>query len=86
MERLDTQYATYKQLSQDSSKTTEERAAAAEKLSEREIHLQPAYKQLALLYADLHEYVSLIVRMRTVLTFCLTVVQGVWKLKAVPNQ
>ncbi|KAF8586337.1 hypothetical protein K439DRAFT_1659720 [Ramaria rubella] len=55
MERLDTQYASFKQLSKDASKTTEERAAAAEKLAERETHLQPSYKQLALLYADLHD-------------------------------
>lgn len=56
MERLDAEYAAYKQSSQDSSKTAEERAAAGEKLVERETQLQPAYKQLALLYADLHEY------------------------------
>jgi acetyl-CoA carboxylase / biotin carboxylase 1 len=57
MERLDPEYAKFKQLSQDSSKTAEERAAAGENLVQREMHLQPAYKQLALLYADLHEYV-----------------------------
>ncbi|KAF8500519.1 acetyl CoA carboxylase [Gautieria morchelliformis] len=55
MERLDSEYAKFKQLSQDSSKTAEERAAAGENLVEREMHLQPAYKQLALLYADLHD-------------------------------
>ena len=55
MGRLDTEYATFKQISKDSSKTAEERASAAEKLVKRETHLQPTYKQLALLYADLHE-------------------------------
>jgi len=55
MERLDTEYATFKQTSKDSSKTAEERAIAAEKLAERETNLQPPYRQLALLYADLHE-------------------------------
>ena len=57
MERLDPQFAAFKQLSQDSSQTSEARATAAEKLAERELELQPAYKQMALLYADLHEYV-----------------------------
>ena len=57
MERLDSQFASFKQLSQDSSQTAEARATAAEQLVGREIELQPAYKQLALLYADLHEYV-----------------------------
>lgn len=56
MERLDTQFATFKQTSQDSSQTAEARAAAAEGLVKREAELQPAYKQMALLYADLHEY------------------------------
>jgi acetyl-CoA carboxylase/biotin carboxylase 1 len=56
MERLDSQYAEHKKLSTD-AKSTEERATAAEKLAEREVFLQPTYKQLALLYADLHEYV-----------------------------
>lgn len=55
MERLDSQYAGYKHASKDITKTAEERAAAAEQLAARETFLQPSYKQLALLYADLHE-------------------------------
>jgi hypothetical protein len=55
MERLDSQYAEYKKASKDTSKTEEERAAAADKLSDRESLLMPTYKQIALLYADLHE-------------------------------
>ncbi|KAI0272407.1 acetyl CoA carboxylase [Gloeopeniophorella convolvens] len=39
----------------DPSKSPEERAAAAEQLEKREAHLQPTYKQIALLYADLHD-------------------------------
>ena len=37
------------------TKTAEERAAAADALAKRETLLQPSYKQIALLYADLHE-------------------------------
>lgn len=55
MERLDPIYARLKRDSKDSDKTSEERAAAESALTEREIHLQPTYKQIALLYADLHE-------------------------------
>ncbi|KAH9072271.1 acetyl CoA carboxylase [Lactarius deliciosus] len=55
MERMDTQYATFKRDSKDASKSPEERAAAAESLEEREVLLQPTYKQIALLYADLHD-------------------------------
>ena len=40
---------------QCTSKTPEERAAAADALAKRETLLQPTYKQIALLYADLHE-------------------------------
>jgi acetyl-CoA carboxylase / biotin carboxylase 1 len=53
MERLDSQYAALKE-SKDESKTTEERAAALSP-EKREALLQPTYKQIALLYADLHE-------------------------------
>ena len=55
MERLDPTYATLKRDSQDSSKSAEERAAATAALAARETLLQPTYKQMALLYADLHE-------------------------------
>lgn len=55
MERLDPQYAALKKDSQDNSKSSQERTVATEQLAEREAFLQPIYKQLALLYADLHE-------------------------------
>ncbi|KAI9464497.1 acetyl CoA carboxylase [Lactarius psammicola] len=55
MERMDSQYAALKKDSKDASKLPEERAAAAESLEEREALLQPTYKQIALLYADLHD-------------------------------
>lgn len=55
MERLDSQYATLKKDSQDSAKSAQERSTAAEQMSAREAFLQSTYKQLALLYADLHE-------------------------------
>ncbi|PPR03190.1 hypothetical protein CVT26_008038 [Gymnopilus dilepis] len=55
MERLDSTYASLKRDSKDLSKSAEERAAAAAALSERETLLQPTYKQIALLYADLHD-------------------------------
>lgn len=55
MERLDSTYASLKRDSKDTSKSEEERAKAAQLLSARETLLQPTYKQIALLYADLHE-------------------------------
>ncbi|KAH9951182.1 acetyl CoA carboxylase [Amylocystis lapponica] len=55
MERLDSTYASLKQDSVDATKGADERAAAAEALSKRETLLQPTYKQIALLYADLHD-------------------------------
>ncbi|KAI5120256.1 hypothetical protein M0805_004592 [Coniferiporia weirii] len=55
MERLDDTYASLKAASTDASKTPEERAEASEQLSKRETLLQPTYKQIALLYADLHD-------------------------------
>ena len=55
MERLDEEYASLKRESSDGSKTAEERATAAAALERREAVLQPTYKQIALLYADLHE-------------------------------
>ena len=58
MERLDDTYAALKRDSVDASKTPEERAEATEQLAKREKFLQPTYKQVALLYADLHEYVD----------------------------
>lgn len=56
MERLDETYASLKKASVDTTKTQEERTEAAAQLSRREQLLQPTYKQIALLYADLHEY------------------------------
>lgn len=55
MERLDSIYASLKRDSKDATKSDEERAKAAQLLSARETLLQPTYKQIALLYADLHE-------------------------------
>ena len=55
MERTDPFYAAYKKASQDQTSSAEERAAAASELSKRESDLMPTYKQIALLYADLHE-------------------------------
>ncbi|KAI6098247.1 ClpP/crotonase-like domain-containing protein [Pisolithus croceorrhizus] len=55
MERLDSTYASLKADSKDSSRTAEERAKASQALAERESLLQPIYKQIALLYADLHD-------------------------------
>jgi acetyl-CoA carboxylase / biotin carboxylase 1 len=55
MERLDGSYAAYKKASQDPASSAEERSAAATELSQRESDLMPTYKQIALLYADLHE-------------------------------
>ncbi|KZW01238.1 hypothetical protein EXIGLDRAFT_603199 [Exidia glandulosa HHB12029] len=55
MDRLDATYAGHKRASLDKTKSDEERAQAAELLAKREQELQPAYKSLALLYADLHD-------------------------------
>ncbi|PPQ90739.1 hypothetical protein CVT25_010128 [Psilocybe cyanescens] len=55
MERLDSTYASLKRDSKDTSKFPEQRAAATAALAERETLLQPTYKQIALLYADLHD-------------------------------
>ncbi|KIP02998.1 hypothetical protein PHLGIDRAFT_130424 [Phlebiopsis gigantea 11061_1 CR5-6] len=55
MERLDSTYAALKKASLDASLSPEERAQAIEELDSREQLLQPAYKQIALLYADLHD-------------------------------
>ena len=55
MERLDSIYASLKRDSKDTSKSADERASAAANLAKRENFLQPTYKQIALLYADLHE-------------------------------
>jgi acetyl-CoA carboxylase / biotin carboxylase 1 len=55
MERLDSTYSSLKKESEDSAKTPEERAKASELLATREEYLQPTYKQMAILYADLHE-------------------------------
>ncbi|KAF8075011.1 cytosolic acc1, acetyl-CoA carboxylase [Lyophyllum atratum] len=55
MERLDSTYASLKRDSKDASKSPEEKAAATAALTKRETLLQPTYKQIALLYADLHD-------------------------------
>ncbi|EJD34911.1 hypothetical protein AURDEDRAFT_117527 [Auricularia subglabra TFB-10046 SS5] len=58
MDRLDPAYAEFKRASTDKTKSAEERVEATEKLAAREQELQPAYKSLALLYADLHDRVG----------------------------
>ena len=58
MDRLDPEYSALKKASNDKTKSAEERAAATESLKKREADLMPTYKQIALLFADLHEYVS----------------------------
>lgn len=55
MERLDSTYAELKRASKDTTKTADDRAQAMQNLADREALLQPSYKQIALLYADLHE-------------------------------
>ncbi|EFI27362.1 acetyl CoA carboxylase [Coprinopsis cinerea okayama7 len=55
MERMDSEYAALKKASKDTSKSEDERAAALKALNDRETLLQPVYKQIALLYADLHD-------------------------------
>jgi acetyl-CoA carboxylase / biotin carboxylase 1 len=69
MERLDSTYASLNQESADSSKSSEERAAAGVALTERRTLLQPTYKQIALAYADLHEYVIICL---SHMCYCLT--------------
>jgi len=56
MERLDAPYSTLKKESKDASLPAEARAKAADSLIERENELQSTYKQIALLYADLHDH------------------------------
>jgi acetyl-CoA carboxylase/biotin carboxylase 1 len=58
MDRLDPEYSAFKKASSDKSKSAEEHAAATESFKKREADLMPTYKQIALLFADLHEYVS----------------------------
>jgi len=55
MERLDSTYASLKKDSTNPEKSSDDRATAEEELSKRETLLQPTYKQIALLYADLHD-------------------------------
>lgn len=58
MERTDSTYAALKVASKDESSSAEERAAVSSELAKRESDLMPTYKQIAILYADLHECVS----------------------------
>ncbi|KAL0953702.1 hypothetical protein HGRIS_004895 [Hohenbuehelia grisea] len=55
MERLDSTYASLKRDSKDTGKSEEERAQAAAALDQRQQLLMPTFKQVALLYADLHD-------------------------------
>jgi len=57
MDRLDPEYSAFKKASGDKTKSAEERAAATEGFKKREADLMPTYKQIAHLFADLHEYV-----------------------------
>jgi len=56
MDCLDPMYSALKKESNNSNKTAAEKAKAADKLAAREKHLQPTHRQLALLYADLHQW------------------------------
>ncbi|KAK2463653.1 hypothetical protein APHAL10511_004404 [Amanita phalloides] len=55
MERLDATYAKLKKDSNDPSKSEQERSAASADLAKRETLLQQTYRQIALLFADLHD-------------------------------
>ncbi|KAF8159642.1 cytosolic acc1, acetyl-CoA carboxylase [Crassisporium funariophilum] len=55
MERLDSTYASLKRESKDASKSPQQKAEASNALAARETFLQPTYKQIALVYADLHD-------------------------------
>lgn len=55
MERLDPTYASLKKLSKDAALPEAERSDATARLADRESTLAPTFKQIALLYADLHE-------------------------------
>ncbi|KAF9054415.1 acetyl CoA carboxylase [Panaeolus papilionaceus] len=55
MERLDPEYASLKKDTKDTTRSSDERTAAGAALAARETLLQPTYKQIALLYADLHD-------------------------------
>ncbi|KAF7770541.1 hypothetical protein Agabi119p4_6515 [Agaricus bisporus var. burnettii] len=58
MERLDSEYSMLVRQSKDSAKSDEERAAATAAIAQREQLLQPSYKQIALLYVDLHDRIG----------------------------
>jgi acetyl-CoA carboxylase/biotin carboxylase 1 len=85
MERLDSEYSTLKGKSKDASLSNDERAAALASLSERETLLMPTYKQIALLYADLHEYVF-IWSISMIASNLHLVVLDAWKPKDAPNR
>lgn len=86
MERLDPVYASLKAESKDTSKTPEQRSDASQALSARETHLQPIYKQIALLYADLHECVfSLNIRFSQNDTLIIVELVA-WKPRGAPGQ
>ena len=88
MERLDAVFASLKKESVDTSKSAEERAAAVEKLTAREKHLEPSYKQAVLLYADLHECVFYFVFGSfddIIETWAPIVVRDAWKRRDAPN-
>ena len=82
MERLDSTYASLKKASLDQSTSAEERAKAVEELDRREQLLAPTYKQIALLYADLHEYVLVFAKCSAYADF-LTVALVAWRRRVV---
>ncbi|KAF9244091.1 acetyl-CoA carboxylase [Melanogaster broomeanus] len=83
MERLDSTYASLKAASKDPSNTAKEIAEASKALADRETFLQPTYKQIALLYADLHEYVNAFIP--GIALTPLSVELVVWRPRVVPN-
>ena len=85
MERLDATYAVLKRDSADASKTEEERSAASIDLAKRETFLQQTYKQIALLFADLHEYVLFISLLSDLISLFLVAERDEWKQRAAPN-
>ena len=86
MERLDATYAALKRDTNDVSKTEKERFTASADLAKRENFLQQTYKQIAILFADLHEYVlfnSASIQLDLIIPCAAE--QDEWKQKVVPN-
>jgi hypothetical protein len=89
MERLDPEYSAFKKASNDKAKSAEARAVAAESFKKREADLMPTYKQIALLFADLHEYVGQHGHAQYLGWFAnlsVPVAPVVWRQRVVPSQ